>query len=205
MYDGAMGRELPDDLLAFCTEADPPVAFTFGTGMMHARHLYHDCVDACRLLGIRGVFVTRYASQLPDPMPPFARHVRFAPYRQLFGRCAAVVYHGGVGTLAEAFAAGTPQLVLPISWDQFDNARRVEELGAGGWLKPRRRSAGEIARALSGLLTGKTRQTSREIGHGFGPTRALDDAADLLESLVSGAPTGIRPHSARAAQPRCQT
>ena len=187
MYDGAADHQLDDDLLNFCTQADPPVAFTFGTGMMHARKMYHQCVEACRILGVRGVFVTKYASQLPDPMPPFARHVQFAPYRQLFPRCAAVVHHGGVGTLAEALAAGTPQLVLPISWDQFDNAIRVKQLGAGDWLKPARRSAAEIAQALSGLLADKALERSKEIRRRFGTSGALNAAADHLEALASAA------------------
>ena len=36
MYDGPPGGGLPPEILRFCLEGDPPVAFTFGTGMMHA-------------------------------------------------------------------------------------------------------------------------------------------------------------------------
>jgi UDP:flavonoid glycosyltransferase YjiC (YdhE family) len=39
------------------------------------------------------------------------------------------MHHGGVGTLAQALAAGVPQLVVPHGWDQFDNAVRLRRLG----------------------------------------------------------------------------
>jgi hypothetical protein len=37
----------------------------------------------------------------------------------------------GIGTVSQAFAAGTPQLITPFAHDQFDNAARVERLGCG--------------------------------------------------------------------------
>ena len=194
LYDGADHEGLPASVEAFLRSGDPPVAFTFGTGMMHAQKLYHQCIEACRTLGVRGVFVTKYPQQLPDPLPPFAMHVRFAPFRELFPRCAAVVHHGGVGTLSAALAAGVPQVVLPISWDQKDNAIRVRQLGAGDWVRPSRRNAAKIAKALAGVLTQEARQRPRQLSLHFGQDSPFDDAAQLLESLARGIPFG--PHAA---------
>ena len=39
------------------------------------------------------------------------------------------VHQGGVGTLAQALAAGKPQLITPVAFDQPDNARRAARLG----------------------------------------------------------------------------
>ena len=33
--------------------------------------------------------------------------------------------------MSQALAAGTPQLIVAFGFDQFDNARRVEQLGVG--------------------------------------------------------------------------
>jgi UDP:flavonoid glycosyltransferase YjiC (YdhE family) len=77
---------------------------------------------------------------------------RSAPYHQLFPRAAAIVHSGGIGTTAQALRAGRPQLVVPFAHDQFDNASRVERLGAGTWMKRGHRSAGNLAAALSRLL-----------------------------------------------------
>jgi len=52
-------------------------------------------------------------------------------------------------TTARALAAGTPQLVLPLAWDQPDNAARVRRLGAGSSFGARHRSAARLAEALA--------------------------------------------------------
>jgi UDP:flavonoid glycosyltransferase YjiC (YdhE family) len=42
-----------------------------------------------------------------------------------------VVYHGGIGTLAEAARCGIPQLIIPSLGDQWDNAERIKKLRLG--------------------------------------------------------------------------
>ena len=44
---------------------------------------------------------------------------------------AAVVSHGGAGTVAGSLCHGVPLVVVPQGADQFGHARRVEELGVG--------------------------------------------------------------------------
>ena len=44
-------------------------------------------------------------------------------------RCAAIVHHGGSGTVAAALVCGTPQVTLPCIHDQFENAMRCRSLG----------------------------------------------------------------------------
>ncbi|SLM62400.1 MULTISPECIES: glycosyltransferase [Dickeya] len=63
--------------------------------------------------------------------------VRVFPHINLhryLSRFRAIIHHGGIGTTAQAFAAGLPQLIIPSAFDQFDNARRVAAIGCGAWL-----------------------------------------------------------------------
>ncbi len=39
-----------------------------------------------------------------------------------------------MGTIADCFQAGVPQLIRPMFGDQPDNARRVVKLGVGDWI-----------------------------------------------------------------------
>jgi UDP:flavonoid glycosyltransferase YjiC (YdhE family) len=119
LNDGQPNDGVPEDTIEFCRAGSPPIAFTFGTGMMHARELFQKAIEACRMLRERAIFLTKFRSQLPRSLPPFAHHCDFAPFQKLFPLCAAVVHHGGIGTVAKALAAGTPQLVLPFAWTKW--------------------------------------------------------------------------------------
>jgi UDP:flavonoid glycosyltransferase YjiC (YdhE family) len=181
LFDGGESNELPPPLLAFCRAADPPVAFTFGTGMAHPAELFRQAQEACSILGIRGIFLTKYPDQLANPLPPGISHCRFAPFQKLFPLCAAVVHHGGIGTVAKAMAAGVPQLLCSMCFDQMDNGVRTNRLGAGDWIPAKRSSGQEIANRLRKLLTAETRARCQEIASRFPMSDALEAAAGKIE------------------------
>lgn len=64
-----------------------------------------------------------------------------------------MVHHGGIGTLAEALAAGIPQLIRPTAHDQPDNAARLERLGVAATVRPKDYRAATVARRLEALLS----------------------------------------------------
>ncbi len=136
-FDGQTEEKLDAKVFEFCQAGDPPIVFTFGTGMMHATDLFRQAVEACRQVGTRGILLTKHRANLPDALPTSVRHWEFVPLQQLLPHCAAIVHHGGIGTVAKALATGTPQLIIPHAWDQLDNARRVVQLGAGKMLNRR--------------------------------------------------------------------
>lgn len=185
-FDGAP-RELPDDVRKFCEEGPPPIAFTLGTGMAHAAGFFRTAVAACDALGARGLLLTKYPDVIPTPLPARVRHCAFAPFRQLLPLCAAVVHHGGVGTTAAALEAGCPQLVLPLAWDQPDNAARVAALGAGLALGQRRRSSRHMSRALARLMAQEFGDRSREIATRAGEENGIEVAATWVEELAATA------------------
>jgi UDP:flavonoid glycosyltransferase YjiC (YdhE family) len=186
-FDGRPADDSLSKLLEFCHAGTPPVVFTFGTGMRHAANLFRASVEACRQLGRRGILLTKYVSQLPPSLPPFVRHEPFAPFQQLFPCCAAVVHHGGVGTTARALAAATPQLVLPLAFDQMDNASRVKRLGVGGWLKSKPCNGAAIAGGLVKILTPQVQARCRAIAGQDQNIDALEIAAQWVEELARDA------------------
>jgi UDP:flavonoid glycosyltransferase YjiC (YdhE family) len=177
---------LPPDLVEFCQHDEPTIAFTFGTGMMHASELFRTGLAACERLGVRGIFLTKFRSQLPSEMPRWALHCKFAPFQDLFPRCAAVVHHGGIGTVAKALEAGTPQLILPFGFDQLDNALRVERLGAGRWLKSKHRGVARLAEELGHLTTapGIAVKAKALAGQFESGQNGLERAAALIDRMI---------------------
>ena len=108
---------------------------------MHLEKTWKLARDVTNKVGGRALLVGQVPPEfeLPDGMCHFP-HVAF---EDLLPRCRAIVHHGGIGTTSKAFAAGIPQLVLPLAHDQHDNAARVERLKAGLQAKPGPRDASE--------------------------------------------------------------
>jgi rhamnosyltransferase subunit B len=144
---------LAPDVERFLDAGEPPVVFTPGSANRHAAHFFRTAVDATARLGRRALFVTGYADHLPSPLPAHVWRADYTSFTALFPRAAAVVHHGGVGTCAQGLAAGVPQLLMPMGFDQPDNALRVASLGVGTSIAPAHFSPPRVAAALAHLLT----------------------------------------------------
>lgn len=184
MLDGPTGKDLDREVLEFCQADAPPIVFTFGTGMMHAAELYAQAVIAAERIRSRAILLTKHSDQLPNALPRSMRRFEFVSLQLLLPHCAAIVHHGGIGTVAKALATGTPQLIIPHAWDQLDNAKRVERLGAGKRLKRRQATAPRIATALEPLMNDKSCARCREIAMNFDEEEAVLRAAQWIEKLT---------------------
>lgn len=152
LYDERDATPLPPGLDAFLDAGPPPIAFTPGSANVHGRPFFEAAVDACRRLGRRGLLLTRHPAQIPADLPDGVIHVPYAPFGLLLPRVAALVHHGGIGTCAQALAAGVPQLIMPLAHDQFDNVDRLRRLGVARSLLPHRFRGPAVADALRALL-----------------------------------------------------
>jgi len=114
----------------------PLVYITFGTiagGMPEGVAVYRTALDAIAELPVQALFTTGHhvnASAL-GAIPANVRHEAFVPQRDVLPRAAAVLCHGGSGTVLGALAAGVPMVVVPLGADQPHNAQRIADTGAG--------------------------------------------------------------------------
>jgi UDP:flavonoid glycosyltransferase YjiC (YdhE family) len=145
--------DLDPAVTAFLEAGAPPLAFTYGSAMVQAQGFFQTALDLCTQLGRRGIFLAPQGGQVPDDLPPEVLHVPYAPFSRLLPRCAALIHHGGIGTVAQALATGCPQLVVPIAFDHFDEARRLRLLGVGSSLSGRSLTPAGAGREVQRLLT----------------------------------------------------
>jgi UDP:flavonoid glycosyltransferase YjiC (YdhE family) len=100
-------------------------------------------------------------------------------YARLFPRVAAVVHHGGPGTLSCAARAGAPQLIVPHALDQFYWGERVRSLGLGPAPISRKAvSPGLLLAALSDVTAAGYRAAARRFGDRLRQRDGLGDAID---------------------------
>jgi UDP:flavonoid glycosyltransferase YjiC (YdhE family) len=185
LYDERETAGLSDELASWLDAGGRPIAFTPGSLMLFGGRFFRAAVEACERLGRRGLLLTRHDEHIPADLPEGVRHERFAPFSGLLPRCCALVHHGGVGTLSQALAAGLPQVLMPMSHDQPDNAGRLRRLGVAGAIRPARFTGRRLARVLAGLL--EAPEVSRQAGRIAGRVEpGLPVAADVVEGLKVG-------------------
>src|SRR5918992_2084224 len=101
-------------------------------------------------LPVRGLVTTGPAVE-PFSAADNVTVVPSAPHAAVLPHAAAVVTHGGHGTVIKALAAGVPLVVLPMGRDQLDVAARVTAAGAGVRVKPKA-SPAKVAAAVREVL-----------------------------------------------------
>lgn len=184
LYDEGDQTPLDAELADWLAAGVPPIAFTPGSAMLHGHAFFAAAADACQRLNRRGLLLTRHGEQIPENLPVGVRHVAFAPFGSLLPKCAAIVHHGGVGTTAQSLRAGIPQLVMPMSHDQFDNAAICRKLGVADAVSVRRFTGKRVAAKLSALLgSAGIRAACQHVASLSAADSPLDRVCELLERI----------------------
>ena len=116
-----------------------------------------------------------------DPIPANTRVERYVPQAALLPRCAAVIHHGGAGTMYGSLAHGLPQVVLPQGADNFVNGGLLATCGAGLSIGPEQLTPAAVRDAVRSVLTGPSyRDTALQLREEMA---ALSDPANVARGL----------------------
>ncbi|GMV31312.1 MAG: glycosyl transferase [Rhodanobacteraceae bacterium] len=174
-------RNLPAELTEFLDRGPPPLIVTFGTYATADAKLYSNAIEACAAVGRRLIVLTKYPEQLPSPLPPGCVAAPYVSLMRLFPRAAAVIHHGGAGTIAQAFRAGVPQIICPIAFDQFVNADRVVALGCGTRIDRSEFQVDRIGRVVADTVANPRMQCAAKAIAGRIDGNAASRVCDLIE------------------------
>ena len=176
--------ELPAELDKYLNTGSPPIIFTAGTAMKHAEQFFRDCIEACQLLNQRGILLAQHLEQLPAELPEGIQHFSYVPFSKVLPRALAIVHHGGIGTTAQAFAAGIPQVIRPMAHDQPDTAARVEKLGVGAMLSLKKFNASSLAKKLDDLISSQAvLDRCKSFADRIYPEQALNKTRSVIEDF----------------------
>ena len=171
----------------------PLVYLSFGTEVPSRTRdyfpgVYRDALDALAGMGLR-ILVTIGDQRDPaelGPLPSSVRVERWVPQAAVMREAAAMVGHGGAGSVLLALAAGVPMVLVPMFADQPVNARRVAEVGAGLALENGPTSIADLRPAVDAVLNDpRYRDRARRIAHEIQALALVDDAAPALAALAT--------------------
>lgn len=181
-------RELPAELDDFLSSGEPPVIWTHGSANFDIDHFQRCALRASQALGFRCLLVSLDSPK--DPLPPGAFHFRHVRFEDVFPRCAAAVHHGGIGTTSKAIAAGIPQLIVPKSHDQPDNAQRISRLGLGKMLAYRYLDTPKLEQTLQSLVSSEDIRTACLVHKDLvGGEEARNQLLDWIEVKIASGST----------------
>ena len=164
----------------------PPIVFTLGTGVGHARQFFTIAVQTAESLGSPAILVSHNRAQIPEHLPAAVQWIEHSPFERLLPNCAAIVHHGGIGTCARALQAGIPQVIVPLAFDQFDNAARCARIGVARIASYEKLSAKTLRACLEQLLQSRTvRENCQKCASRLPTERGVSRLADIAESFLN--------------------
>jgi MGT family glycosyltransferase len=117
---------------------------------------------------------------LPDNMIG----AQMVPQTKVIPQVDLVISHGGNNTVTETLHFGKPLIVLPLFWDQYENAQRIDELGFGARLDTYAFADTELTDAVERLLADTALRTRLgEIGTAIRARDGLRVGADVIERV----------------------
>ena len=108
----------------------------------------------------------------------------FLPQTSILPQVDLVITHGGNNTVTECLHFGKPMVVLPLFWDQYDNAQRIDETGFGVRLATYAHEPSELRAAIERLLDDRALAAHLDaVSRRLRAEPGTERAADLIESL----------------------
>jgi hypothetical protein len=177
---------VPDWLREAATR--PRVLLTLGTVAYGAVGAMRTALDGLLQLDVE-VLVVVGPDGDPAPLgavPPHVHLERFVPQERVLPLVDLVVHHGGTGNLLGALRHGLPALVLPQGADQFVNAARLVEVGAGRALEGEALTADAVAEAVAAMLADRApeRLRAEELASEIATMPAPPEVVGVLEEIA---------------------
>ncbi|OFY62175.1 MAG: hypothetical protein A2V64_00905 [Bacteroidetes bacterium RBG_13_43_22] len=176
-------KGLPADMEDFLNSGKPPVYIGFGSNPITNTEKYSQMFEQVRDTTNQRLIISKGWAELPGSNTRDILFVDEVPFELLFPRLAAIIYHGGTGTMAAVNRAGIPQAAFPFMGDQFFNQQQIVKLGLGpDTCDFKKMTAESISEAIKECITNsKYKQNAVEISKKLQNVNGLELTVDLIE------------------------
>jgi UDP:flavonoid glycosyltransferase YjiC (YdhE family) len=186
-----LGEGIPPDLEAWLDAGEPPLFLGFGSmPVLEPEPLLADIASVTGKLGRRAIISRNCVPQGHGALPDNLRAVDAVDHDRLFPRCAAVVHHGGIGSLHSSLRAGRPTMVCSVFVDQPWWGERVRRLGVGTHVPFRKLNRRRLDAGLRTLLDPAVEARAAGLGEQIrAEGDGLPEATGLLEKWLLSPPS----------------
>lgn len=187
--DDDMSYTPPEELRRFLDAGPPPLVLGFSSQASRRNaELSTLFAEALGRTGRRGILLTGWGG-LKAVSSSNVFTAGAVPYEWLLPRAAAMVHHGGAGTVGECLRRGVPSVAIPLGYDGHFWGRRVAALGAG--LAPLSENNLDLtvaAEVITRLCEDRSvRERSRRLSHLIRDEDGVRNAVRHVESHLGAA------------------
>jgi sterol 3beta-glucosyltransferase len=187
--DGVGERAPLASLEPFLAAGPPPVFMGLGSmPMLRPEETLAMMVRVAAALGLRVLFGGTFAdpAAIAALLPPTMKLCPPVDHEALFPRCAAVLHHGGAGTLAAGLRAGRPTMVCTVLGDQPFWGRLIVSRGLGAATPFRTLTEERLEAGLRRLQEPTVIENARALGEVLRrEPNGAEVAAGLLEQIAA--------------------
>ena len=127
------GYEPDSELNQFLT-SHRPIVISLGSGVQQIEIFW----EAAKTLAVGHrlpvIFLSPYIASRSVTQSPLLMARAYADHGYILKRANVFINNGGIGAVAQGIRAEIPQIVIPLIWDQPDNARRLHASRMGATL-----------------------------------------------------------------------
>ncbi|WP_025704892.1 macrolide family glycosyltransferase [Paenibacillus graminis] len=175
----------------FQKEADRPVLLiAFGNIFNNTLELYKRCMEAFRDTGFSVIMSVgkKVDISLLGDVPANFVVVNQVPQVELMPQVDVFLSHGGYNSLSEAIDNHVPLVLFPQGADQVATSSRIEETGAGVYVRNREISPVELLEIVEGVYqNSEYRHNCRQLADSFRLSGGAKLGADAILAFISEA------------------
>ena len=177
---------LPEQVEDFLQEGEPPAYIGFGSNPISDTEKYSQIFKEVHETTGQRLIISKGWAELPEINDSDLLYVDDMPFELLFPRLAAVIHHGGTGTLAAIARAGVPQAAFPFMGDQFANRDQITKLKLGpDTCNFKKMTAEAISSAIKEVITVELyRKNARDLSEKLQHVNGVKLTANLIEKLL---------------------